>query len=225
MIGFVSGTRTWLMRRFWDVHSRGWEQVASGDEAASRRGDLADALCALVPQGARVVDLGCGAGHLAVHLAQRGMAVTAADFSPAMLERARRRAEDSGVSITFERVDLDQALPWPAGAFDAVVSVYAIQMLRDAASFLVEAGRLVQESGVVVIEAPAGPSSRLSVPAMSPRDRVLNEMKRAAARMPGGVNWLDDEALRGAALRAGLFPDSISTRDASARLIARPATP
>ena len=215
-------TPTWLTRRFWDLHSRGWEQIASGEDAVARRGDLVDSLCALVPPRARIVDLGCGAGHLAVDLAQRSFTVTAADFSPAMLQRARRRAEDSGVSITFELVDLDEPLPWAAGAFDAVVSVYAIQMLRHAESFLVEAARVVGREGVIVIEAPAGASLRRCLPPMSAGDRVLNDLKRGLARIPGGVNWLDGDALRRTASAAGLIPDLIRTEGTSTRLIARP---
>ena len=54
-----------------------------------------DRFLALVPPGARVLDLGCGAGEpIAAHLASRGHPVTGIDLSPAMLDLARARRPD-----------------------------------------------------------------------------------------------------------------------------------
>lgn len=47
--------------------------------------------------GAPVLDLACGTGRVAVPLAKSGFDVTGLDTSPAMLERARRRAHEEGV--------------------------------------------------------------------------------------------------------------------------------
>jgi SAM-dependent methyltransferase len=57
-----------------------------------------DALDAFVPRGSHVLDLGCGPGFDAERLAQRGHRVTAIDWSPAMVEQARRRAGAAGVA-------------------------------------------------------------------------------------------------------------------------------
>lgn len=48
-----------------------------------------------------VLEVGCGSGRIAVELALRGHVVTGIDPSPAMLERARRRAEERGVEVRF----------------------------------------------------------------------------------------------------------------------------
>ena len=45
-----------------------------------------------LPEGARILDLGCGVGRLAIPLAARGYRVTCYDVSPPLLEEARRRA-------------------------------------------------------------------------------------------------------------------------------------
>jgi cyclopropane fatty-acyl-phospholipid synthase-like methyltransferase len=50
------------------------------------------------------LELGCGTGADAVFLAQRGFEVTAVDFSPTAIERARTRAEQSGAVL---RIVLD----------------------------------------------------------------------------------------------------------------------
>jgi SAM-dependent methyltransferase len=52
-----------------------------------------------VAQGARVMDLGCGPGLLAISFARAGMAVTAIDPEPDMLEALRAAAYDAGASI------------------------------------------------------------------------------------------------------------------------------
>jgi len=58
-----------------------------------------------------VLEVGCGSGRIAVELALRGHAVTAIDPSPAMLERARRRADERGADVRFiEGRVLDLAL-------------------------------------------------------------------------------------------------------------------
>src|SRR4051812_21546451 len=47
---------------------------------------------------ARLIDLGCGTGIDALHLAQSGRTVLATDWSPGMVERTTRRAAEAGLS-------------------------------------------------------------------------------------------------------------------------------
>jgi SAM-dependent methyltransferase len=53
-----------------------------------------------VPRG-RALEVGCGTGADAVCLAQQGFEVTAVDWSPQALERARSRARMAGVPVCF----------------------------------------------------------------------------------------------------------------------------
>jgi ubiquinone/menaquinone biosynthesis C-methylase UbiE len=48
--------------------------------------------------GQRILELNCGTGIDAVHLAKRGIQVVACDISPEMIKRARQRASDAAVS-------------------------------------------------------------------------------------------------------------------------------
>jgi tRNA (cmo5U34)-methyltransferase len=79
----------------------------------------------------RILDLGSGDGRLAalVKAARPQARVVAVDFSPAMLERLRSRFANDP-SATLIDHDLDRPLP-DIGAFDAIVSSFAIHHLPD----------------------------------------------------------------------------------------------
>jgi SAM-dependent methyltransferase len=100
-------------------------------------------------RGLAVLDVGCGDGVLAARLARDGAAVTGLDASAAMIAVARRRAQAAGVEIDLVEGDAD-ALPFPAGRFDRVVSVatlcFADQPLRPVSEMvrvLKPGGRLI----------------------------------------------------------------------------------
>jgi 2-polyprenyl-3-methyl-5-hydroxy-6-metoxy-1,4-benzoquinol methylase len=67
----------------------------------------------------RALDLGCGQGVHAVHLAQQGFSVVGVDFVPAALAAARTRAEEAGVDVELREGDvLDYEAP---ATFDVVL--------------------------------------------------------------------------------------------------------
>ena len=63
-------------------------------------------LDASFPEGSRVLELGCGTGEDALHLAARGVTVVAADPSEAMLEAARKKIVASGLEARVRLVRL-----------------------------------------------------------------------------------------------------------------------
>ncbi len=87
----------------------------------------------LPPSPSRVLDLGTGDGRLMalVRTARPGTKGLAVDFSPTMLARARDRfADDADVTVVGH--DLERPLVSAWGAFDAVVSSFAIHHCTDA---------------------------------------------------------------------------------------------
>ena len=57
-------------------------------------GGVAAEVAAVAPEGGRVLEIGCGPGHLSIRLARRyGLDVTGLDLDAAMIERARANAE------------------------------------------------------------------------------------------------------------------------------------
>jgi len=91
-----------------------------GTEASS----FAREVSALLPPGARVLDLGCGEGRDSVFFASCGFEVTGVDVSLAGLRKAERLARERGFKVRWLHGDMAH-LPFD-GAFDLVYSCGAI---------------------------------------------------------------------------------------------------
>ena len=109
------------------------------------------------------LDIGCGTGFLALELAERGHRVTGVDFVPAMIARARRKAEERSLSIRLDEADAEQ-LPYAAGSFDLAISRHLLWTLPHPEAALDEwirvlrpGGRLVVVDGQFDVGAPSGP--------------------------------------------------------------------
>lgn len=78
---------------------------------------LAHAVGHEVQPGDRFLEVGCGAGLVAMVAARRGAAVTATDLNPEAVALARANAADNGVAVDVRHADLLDGL---AGPFDVV---------------------------------------------------------------------------------------------------------
>lgn len=81
---------------------------------------LIDRVFRHVPHAHRVLDLPCGGGRVAVHLARRGYRVTAADRSPAMVEIARHTMDENSLACPVEQQDIE-ALTYADRQFDTII--------------------------------------------------------------------------------------------------------
>jgi SAM-dependent methyltransferase len=111
------------------VKSRQQAMWASGDFAVigTTLQIVGELLCERVDlrAGERVLDVAAGNGNATLAAARRFAIVTSTDYVPALLERGRRRAEAEGVEVTFQVADAE-ALPFPEGAFDVVLSTFGV---------------------------------------------------------------------------------------------------
>ncbi|WP_165985085.1 cyclopropane-fatty-acyl-phospholipid synthase family protein [Streptomyces sp. YIM 98790] len=103
---------------YWENHYAARDQVWSGRVNAP----LAEFAANQTP--GRALDLGCGEGGDAVHLAGLGWRVTAVDISALALDRTRARVEAAGLAdrVTTERHDLSRS--FPEGTFDLISAQY-----------------------------------------------------------------------------------------------------
>lgn len=74
----------------------------------------------LLPPGGDVLEVACGLGVNAMHLAASGFRVTAWDYADTAVERLRGEAEKRGVALLAESRDVVANPPTPA-SFDAIV--------------------------------------------------------------------------------------------------------
>jgi ubiquinone/menaquinone biosynthesis C-methylase UbiE len=107
----------------------------------------------LVRPPARVLDLGGGPGRYALTLAEQGYTVSLVDLSPDLLEIARRRAAETHVQIVeIVEGDARDLSRWPAGEFDAVLSLgpfYHLQTPEDRGSAARELKRVLRPGGIL----------------------------------------------------------------------------
>lgn len=102
-------------------------------------------------RGLRVADIGCGTGRHALRLASAGARVTALDFSPAMLDRAR--AKPGAQHVTFICHDVAQRLPLPSAEFDRVVCGLVLEHIAHLRPFFAELGRICRPDGWILVTA------------------------------------------------------------------------
>lgn len=73
----------------------------------------------------RVLDLGCGVGRHALHLARLGFEVEAVDLAEAGVEELRRAAAEDGLTVSAATAPMNE-LPFADAAFDYVLSFNVI---------------------------------------------------------------------------------------------------
>lgn len=101
--------------------------------------------------GKRVLDIGCGIGGPAFVLARKyGARVTGIDLEPQLIERARRRAVELGISgqTEFQTVTLGP-LAFPDQSFDLVFTSGALTQTEDKARFVAESYRVLKPGGLL----------------------------------------------------------------------------
>jgi len=98
--------------------------------------------------GKDVLEVACGGGQSAVHLATMGARVTAIDFSKAQLEHARAFAGSEKASVRFLEADAQDLSMLDDGSFDIAFSAYALGFVEDIRRTFREVARVLRPRGV-----------------------------------------------------------------------------
>jgi ubiquinone/menaquinone biosynthesis C-methylase UbiE len=109
-------------------------------------------LGATATAGKRVLDVGCGAGFLAVPLA-RDASVTGIDLSPQHIATMEQHATDAGV-VVHGVVGSAARLPFDDESFDVVFLASVVHLVADPGVLLREAERVCARSGALVVAGP-----------------------------------------------------------------------
>ena len=116
----------------------------------ARSPDL-DALVALMNDWpkARVLDLGCGGGHVTFNVARLVREIVAYDLAPEMLGLVARAAKERGLDNVTTQQGAVENLPFEDASFDVVLSRFSAHHWRDLDASLREAARVVKPGGMV----------------------------------------------------------------------------
>jgi D-aspartate ligase len=156
----LGATRQDLVTTRFEAHARFWEEVYRARDVFSviHQYRLALALHYVdrleLPQGARVLEVGSGAGLAAVALARRGFQVETVDTTSAMLLAVRRHAADAGVAPRLRIILADaHRLPFQTGTFDLVLALGVVPWLHSPAHAAQEMARVLRSGGHLVFNA------------------------------------------------------------------------
>jgi len=158
-----------------------------------------DRLATHVSEGARVLDIGCGTGALALRAARRGARVKGIDVSAGMLEIAAQRADEAGFSDSVELEEMGVALldGEEGGSYDAVMSGLCLSELSDdeIVYTLTQIRRILRPGGLLLVADEVRPrrlATRIAValvraPLVALAYVMAGRTTRAVERLPERV--------------------------------------
>src|SRR5213593_1305057 len=140
--------------------------------------------------GARVLDVACGTGNLALIAARRGCVVSGIDIAGNLIAQARTRAAAEGLRIDFDEGDAE-ALPFAGCKFDLVVSMFGVMFAPRPDVAAAELERVTKSGGRVALAnwTPEG--------FVGKRFNVFKaHLPPAPEGVPSPMSWGDEAAVR-----------------------------
>lgn len=140
----------WLTKRTVSRQERAYRGLIAAMKRGEPRLDFKVAAEAIIATGLaepKVIEIGCGSGDYSevfAELIPGGVRYTGADFSEAMIARARARYP----SAAFDVADATRT-PYPDAAFDIVFNGVSLMHIIDYASAIREAARIARHSCIL----------------------------------------------------------------------------
>ena len=147
-----SGTDTPSMEHVKERMRATWMAGDFGMVARTISGGAEEFIAALqLPPGpCRALDIATGTGNLAIPLAKRGVDVTGVDIAPNLLDQARGRAAEEGLTIQFDEGDAE-SMPYPDAGFDLVVTMFGAMFAPRPELVAAEMARVLKPGGLLAM--------------------------------------------------------------------------
>ncbi|MFT6261317.1 MAG: 2-polyprenyl-6-hydroxyphenyl methylase/3-demethylubiquinone-9 3-methyltransferase [Crocinitomicaceae bacterium] len=100
--------------------------------------------------GKNVLDVGCGGGILSEAMTQRGAQVTAIDMGQANINTAKLHALESGLSIDYQVIPVEQLAEQQPASFDVVTCLEMLEHVPDPVSIVNACYKLCKPGGQVI---------------------------------------------------------------------------
>lgn len=136
-------------------------------------------LTASLPEGARVLDLGCGTGlPTARQLSDAGLRVTGIDLSAGMLDLARRNVPGAEF-VRADIADLGDGGPLAAGSFAGVTAFFALLMLprKEIPGALRAVHELLEPGGLLALSMVEADVDDMQIPFLGHTIRVSGYLR------------------------------------------------
>jgi 2-polyprenyl-6-hydroxyphenyl methylase / 3-demethylubiquinone-9 3-methyltransferase len=98
-------------------------------------------------RGARVLDVGCGAGLLSEALAREGANVTAIDLAPDLIRIAKLHRLESGVEVDYRLTAVEALADELPASFDAIACMEMLEHVPDPAAVIAACATLLKPGG------------------------------------------------------------------------------
>ncbi|TVT82327.1 class I SAM-dependent methyltransferase [Acinetobacter colistiniresistens] len=99
----------------------------------------------------KVLDLGCGGGHISYQIAAFADQVTAYDLTPSMVELVAEQAKQKGFDNITVQQGAAESLPFADQSFDCVMTRYSAHHWQNVAQAMAEIHRVLAPQGKVII--------------------------------------------------------------------------
>lgn len=100
--------------------------------------------------GQSVLDLACGTGNQSIPAARAGAIVTGLDLAPNLVDQARLRASEAGLSIQFDEGDAEH-LTYPDASFDVILSMFGVMFTPSPEQVVAEMIRVCRPGGRIAM--------------------------------------------------------------------------
>ena len=141
-------------RLYKEARAKGWDGWGGNDRIAYEH-KWVEHLFAYdeVPKMGEVLELGCGEGHLARLLAEKGYRVLGVDISPTAIQWAKEKTLETGLKVEYLELDLTKSGVLHGKAFDLIVDGNCLHCIidQDRKTFLANVHRLLKVKGIFFV--------------------------------------------------------------------------